>query len=93
MTWKTGELVSTDAERREHALSKLGFGISLSSPMYLHSVRRKRFIYLLSVLFNWSEASVISHSPVAVWSGSVAKSVQTVRLSFIIRLVSTCTSQ
>jgi hypothetical protein len=65
-TWKTGELVSTDAERREHGLSELGFGISLSSPMYLHSVGRKCSIDSLSVLFNWSEASVVAHPRVAV---------------------------
>jgi len=89
-TWKTDYLVSTNAERREHGLSELGFGISLSSPMYLHSVGRKPSIDSLFVLFNWNEASDVAHSRVAVWSGFAAKSVQTIRLSYGI---SPCTSQ
>jgi hypothetical protein len=51
--------VSTDGERRKHGVIGLGFSIRLNPPMCFHSIERKPFIDPMSVLCDWSEASVM----------------------------------
>jgi hypothetical protein len=72
-TWKTGE----HRCRAKKAWTK-GIGVwnlteLKSSPLYLHSVRRKRFIKLPSAPFDWSEASVVAYLRVVVRPGFVVK--------------------